>query len=108
MTTERTGSHSFERDRLGAAGGPLHPGIAVLGAVTLAGLAHPNPLVLPLVSAVLVVAGSILASFVALRNRSRSNSADAMEAPALMVFFGFVAAIMCDVERAVQSLSPTL
>ncbi|MDX2157569.1 MAG: hypothetical protein SFW09_13780 [Hyphomicrobiaceae bacterium] len=80
--------------------------MAVLAVVSLVALAHPNPLVLPILSAILVI-GALVVYFVRrLAARRRGIPAgDGMLLPALMLFFGFAAAIFSDSERVAQSLA---
>ena len=85
----------------------------VLTLVTAAALLHPHPLALPLLSAVLVVPGLALAGFAwAWRFFHKGKGVPArpgqmsglIDLSALMVFFGFAAAILGDPDAAVHSL----
>ena len=70
-----------------------------------AALFHPNPLVLAALGTVLVVSGFAVAAAIAVRWRhDRAHLSDRMVLPALVVFFGFVAAVLSDVDRVTQSL----
>ncbi len=70
-----------------------------------AALLHPNPLVLAALGAVLVVGGFAMAAVIAIRRRGdRARLPDRMLLPALIVFFGFVAAVLSDVDRVMQGL----
>ncbi|MEQ1611716.1 MAG: hypothetical protein ABL904_03105 [Hyphomicrobiaceae bacterium] len=81
--------------------------------VTAAALLHPHPLGLPLLSVALVLVGFALAGVVlAWRFFGRGEGVPArpghlsglIELSALIVFFGFAAAILGDPDAAVQSL----
>ena len=87
-------------------GGPSL-GIAgtVLALVTFIALLHPHPLVLPLLSVILTVSGFVFAGIVAWRNRGSALPVlDKLHLPALIIFFGFAAAMLGDVDPAIQSI----
>lgn len=91
----------------GSGNGPgfIAPSV-VLGVVTLGALVHPNPLVLGVLGALLVVAGFVMAGLIMLRHRRQSQAmADRLQLPGLLLFFGFLAAALCDADRAVQNLT---
>jgi hypothetical protein len=103
---------SSEAGRLGhvtdTTGGepPLGLPNATLAVVNLGALLHPNALVLPALSAILVTAGLMLAGFQLLRSRSKAGGiAERMALPGLLVFHGFVAAVLCDSERVAEALA---
>ena len=78
---------------------------AVLAVVTLFAVAHPHPLVLPLLSVILVVAGFIAAGWVWYRSRGAEGDRLArLSTPGVILFFGFAAAMLGDPDPAVQSL----
>lgn len=93
----------------GAAGSlrEAHAGtaIAALTLGTILMLAHPNPMILPLLSGVLVSAGMALALFALVRHGKDVWQTERMLVPALLAFLGFAASIMSDPDRVVQSLS---
>jgi hypothetical protein len=105
-----TGHHEpmvADLDDPGANGGPglIVPGV-VLSIANLAALAHPHPLVPAVLSAVLVVAGFVMAAVVLLRKGWAKGSADnGLLLPALVLFSGFAAAILCDADRATATLT---
>lgn len=80
--------------------------IIVLTIVTLGALLHPHPMVLGVLAAILVVSGFTMAGVVVARNRLQlDDPGERMLVPGLLVFFGFVAATLCDIDRATQTLS---
>ena len=99
--------HQFRDGELDSSGGG--PGLiapaAVLVAATLGALLHPHPLVLGVLAAILVVGGFMIAGAAYLTQRRRTSAdRDGYLLPGLMIFGGFVAAALCDADRAVQSL----
>ncbi len=95
-----------ELDDPGASGGPslLVPAI-VLVVANLAALVHPHPIVPAVLSAVLVVAGFVMATLVVVRKGwARASAGDGLMLPAVVLFSGFVAAILCDADRAVETM----
>lgn len=85
------------------------PGIGVaaiaLCAVTFAAWVNSNPLVLPLLSVILVVAALVVAAVVAWRHRGSGRGLiGRMHLAGLIMFFGFAASIMGDPDLAVKSL----
>ena len=85
----------------------------VLAFVTAAALLHPHSLALPLLSAVLVLAGFALAGFALTWRFFRKGKgvparpdpmSGLIDLSGLIVFFGFAAAILSDPNAAVQSL----
>jgi len=94
-------------DDPGTSGGGslLLPAIVLSGANLLA-IVHPHPIVPAVLSAVLVLAGFVMAAVVVIRRGwARSASGDGLLLPALVLFSGFVAAILCDVDRAVATMA---
>jgi hypothetical protein len=91
----------------GASGGPsLAVPAIVLSVANLAALVHPHPLVPAVLSAVLVIAGFGMAGWVLLRHGwAKGSAGDALLLPTVVLFFGFIAAIFCDADRAVQTLT---
>ena len=80
--------------------------IIVLTIVTLGALLHPHPMVLGVLAAILVGSGFAMAGIVLVRNRWKlDDPGERMIVPGLLVFFGFVAATLCDIDRATQTLS---
>lgn len=78
----------------------------VLSIANIAALVHPHPLVPAALSAVLVTAGFVMATVVILRHGwARASKDDALLLPAVVLFAGFVAATLCDADRAVQTLA---
>ena len=68
--------------------------------------AHLPPLVLPVVSASLVLAGFLTAAWVAFASKGRNEPvADRFAIPGLLLFFGFAAAMMADLDRVTQILA---
>lgn len=91
----------------GSGNGPgfIAPSV-VLAVVMLGALVHPNPLVLGVLGALLVVAGFVMAGAnMLLHRRQPERLGDRLQLPALLLFFGFVAAALCDADRAVQGLA---
>lgn len=90
---------------VGSDGGPsLGVPVAALAFANVAALAHPNPLVIAVLSAVLVVTGFIWAAVVAVRSRgAKIPSSNRMLWPALIVFFGFCGTILSDIDRVMQN-----
>lgn len=79
--------------------------VVALSVVTVVALQHPHPVVMMLLSVLLVVAGFAFAAVQALRYRaSSSDLADRLVLPAIIVFFGFAAAMLGDPDPAVESL----
>jgi hypothetical protein len=79
--------------------------VVALSVVTVVALQHPHPAVMMLLSVVLVVAGFVFAAIQAVRCRaSGSNLVDRLVLPAIIVFFGFAAAMLGDPDPAVESL----
>ena len=94
-------------DDQGASGGPgLFIPAIVLAVANLAALVHPHPMVPAVLSAVLVVAGFAMAAMVIARKGwSRAARDDALLLPAVVLFSGFAAAILCDADRAVATMA---
>lgn len=91
----------------GASIGPnmLAP-VAVLSAAMFGALLHPHPLVIGVLSAILVVAGFLAAAVVLARGKWQLSAAgDRLVLPGLLLMFGFLAAALCDADRAAQHLS---
>lgn len=66
---------------------------------------HPHPLVLPLLSIILVAAAFAVSGCIWLRERTSAGSlSEKLHLPALILFFGFAAAIIGDPDPAVKSL----
>ncbi len=77
----------------------------VLGATVVAALFHPTPILLVMLSAGLIVFGFSAAGFVALANWRRGLPVmERMTVPALLVFLGCAAAILCDLDAAVSGM----
>lgn len=91
----------------GASKGPslLVPSV-VLAIANIGALVHPHPLVPAVLSAVLVIAGFVMAAVVVQRKGwAKASKGDGLLLPAVVLFAGFVAAILCDADRAVQMLA---
>ena len=85
------------------------PGIAIaavaLTFVTAIAWLHSHPLVLPMLSVILVTASIVMAGFAAWRHRGTTTPlSDRLHLAGLIIFFGFVAAIIGDPDPAVKSL----
>jgi hypothetical protein len=83
--------------------------IAVVGLVSclmvIDALTHSQPLVLPLISAVLTVVGFTWAAIITLRHgRQDTPLPNRMIWPSLMLFFGFAAAMLSDADQLVKYL----
>ena len=94
-------------DDPGASGGPgLFLPAVVLAVANVAAGVHPHPVVPAVLSAVLVVAGFIMATVVIVRKGWAGAAAnDALLLPTIVLFSGFAAAILCDADRAVATLA---
>ncbi|MFM9943236.1 MAG: hypothetical protein ACKVP7_27530 [Hyphomicrobiaceae bacterium] len=77
----------------------------VLAASVVATLFHPTPMVLAMLGAGMIVAGLLGAGWVALSNRRKGLAVmERMTIPALLVFAGCAATILCDLDAAVSVL----
>lgn len=89
------------------AGGEPGLGIAAIAltSITAFSFLHPHPVVLPMLSAILVVVALGMAAFIAWRHRDEPASLpDRMLLAGLIIFFGFIAGILADADAMVQSL----
>jgi ABC-type xylose transport system permease subunit len=90
----------------GDGGNPLGIPSIILSLVLLAALAHPNPLLLPILSALFVTVGFGIACGHWLRHRrTPSVMVEKMSLAGLLVFFGFAAAVFSDPDAVAQSLT---
>lgn len=80
-------------------------GALLVGAAIIAALFHPTPLLLAIIGAGLIAAGLAAAVFVALRNRRNGvETMTGMTIPAVLVFAGCAATIICDLDAAVNAM----
>ena len=78
----------------------------ILGATVIAAGLHPTPLMLAIIGASLMGVGLLAGAFVAMRNRrSGAGAMDGMLVPALLMFAGCAATILCDIDAAVSRLN---
>lgn len=92
--------HFNDRTNVSAAATTL-----LIGATIVAFLFHPKPLVLAIIGATMILAGLAGAVWIALRNRSNGlQTMDGMTIPAILVFAGCAATIICDLDAAVSAL----
>jgi uncharacterized membrane protein YkvI len=87
----------------------LMASIAVVGLISclmvIDALTHAQPLVLPLMSAVLTVIGFTWAAIITLRrSRLETPLPDRLVWPSLILFFGFAAAMLSDADQLVRHL----
>lgn len=85
----------------------VSPGLILMlaAATVVAVVFHPTPLMLAIIGAALIVMGLVAAAAVAIANKRRGIPAmEGMLIPALLVFAGCAATILCDIDAAVQFL----
>lgn len=80
-----------------------------LGLVTAVAVLHPDPLVLPVLSILLVVASLLTAAFTSLRHRASSGPIlERLHLAGLILFFGFAASMLADLDLALGALEARL
>jgi ABC-type Fe3+-siderophore transport system permease subunit len=104
-----TGVLHYETNKARHNGLASDSGIAIaavaLSFVTVVAWLHAHPLVLPLLSIILVAASIMIAGFAAWRHRGETTPVtERLHMAGLVIFFGFVAAIMGDPDLAVKSI----
>lgn len=105
MLNARTLPPPLKRSATNWGGDPsFSVGIVVLSAVLFLGWLHPSPLLLPVLSIALVLIGLAYATVVALIPASKAIRLERLQRPALILFFGFAAAMVGDPDPAIQSL----
>ncbi len=105
----KAGELRYEASKHKTNGLDSDPGIAIaavaLTFVTAVAWLHSHPLVLPLLSIILVTASVAMAGVVAWRHRGSSTPlTNRLHLAGLVIFFGFVAAIIGDPDPAVKSI----
>ncbi len=105
----KTGELQYRARETKANGFDSDPGIAIaavaLTFVTAIAWLHSHPLVLPLLSIILVTASVVMAGVVSWRHRGTATPiTERLHLAGLVIFFGFVAAIIGDPDPAVKSI----
>lgn len=105
----KIGELSYETAKHKTNGLDSDPGIAIaavaLTFVTAIAWLHSHPLVLPLLSIILVTASVVMAASTAWQYRGSSAPlTDRLHLAGLVVFFGFIAAIIGDPDPAVKTI----
>lgn len=89
-------------DRTSATAGT---GTLLIGAAVVALLFHPTPLLLAIIGATMITLGLGGAMWVAMCNRRNGvETMTGMTIPALLVFAGCAATIICDLDAAVNAM----